>query len=558
MGKKRNRSTANAKAANAGIDGAPSHSQSLVDDVRETRDIEFAAEKKQQLRAKRRKVNEEMELAAVKKAAKALQKANKGHENRMDARKAGLEMWRRAAVRRRMRAKQDEEGGHGKMDAYEDDDAVLDPKTTAKIFNEAREQRTEIREENLNAAADEAAKNSASMDNDLHRVGEREGTSQNDSDDSEDDSDDGLGRTKTGEVIDEVELDFLDGSKITEEDEMALAMFSNIEDKAKKRNESAGSQAVVVEKVGPPRIMLADIILAKIREKEEADARAAAVAADPEKAARDRKIAEVYGLVGNILSKYRSGKVPKAFKVIPKLRNWEEILYLTRPDEWSPAAVFVATRLLASNLPAKEVVRFYTDVLLPRCLEDISEHKKLNYHLYMALGKAVYKPDAFIKGILFPLCEDGGCTLRQATIIGSVVSKVSIPMLHSAAALLYIAQLRFSPSNSIIITTLLQKKYALPYRVLDAVVESFLRMKDDARSLPLLWHQSLLCFAQRYKMELTMEQKEKLKILMRVHTHHGVTPEIRRELFSARNRGDLMEPDADTIARNMAAAAMAT
>lgn len=555
MGKKRNRSTANAKPANVGIEGAPTHSQSLVDDVRETRDIEFAAEKRQQLRAKRRKINDEVELAAVKKAAKALQKANKGSENRMDARKAGLEMWRKAALRRKMRAKREEEEGYRGTDEDDEDDAVIDPKTTAKIFKEAREQRTEIREENLNAVANEAAKNNAKLDNDLHGVGERKNANENEFDDSEDDSEGGLGGAESDVVTDEADLDFLDGSKITEEDEMALAMFSNMEGKAKKQDESVSSRAEV-EEAGLPRMMLADIILAKIREKEEADARAVAIAADPEKAARDRKIAEVYGLVGNIMSKYRSGKVPKAFKVISKLRNWEDILYLTRPDEWSPAAVFVATRLLASNLPAKEVVRFYTDILLPRCLEDISEHKKLNYHLYRALGKAVYKPDAFVKGILFPLCEDSNCTLRQATIIGSIVSKVSIPMLHSAAALLYIVQLPFRPSNSIIITTLLQKKYALPYRVLDAVVESFLRMKDDARSPPLLWHQSLLCFAQRYKMELTMEQKEGLKVLMREHTHHGVTPEIRRELFSARSRGDLMEPDADTIARNIASAAM--
>lgn len=248
--------------------------------------------------------------------------------------------------------------------------------------------------------------------------------------------------------------------------------------------------------------------------------------------------------------------MPKAFKVIPKLKNWEEILYLTRPDEWSPAAVYVATRLLASNLPAKEVVRFYRDVLLPRCMEDIGEHKKLNYHLYRALEKAVYKPEAFNRGILFEMCEDVSCTLRQATIIASVVKKVSMPMLHSAAALMYIAGLPYRPPNSLIMTALIEKKYALPYRVIDAVVDSFMEMKNDRRAPPLFWHQSLLAFAQRYKTEVTLEQKDRLKVLMRVHGHHAVTSEIRRELFSTRNRGDLMEPDANTIAKNIESAAM--
>ena len=32
-----------------------------------------------------------------------------------------------------------------------------------------------------------------------------------------------------------------------------------------------------------------------------------------------------YFSVAVILSKYRSGKLPKAFKVIPHLQNWEEV-----------------------------------------------------------------------------------------------------------------------------------------------------------------------------------------------------------------------------------------
>ena len=34
-------------------------------------------------------------------------------------------------------------------------------------------------------------------------------------------------------------------------------------------------------------------------------------------------------------------------------------------------------------------------------------------------------------GILIPLCESGTCTLREAIIIGSILTKCSIPVLHS-------------------------------------------------------------------------------------------------------------------------------
>ena len=41
------------------------------------------------------------------------------------------------------------------------------------------------------------------------------------------------------------------------------------------------------------------------------------------------RVKEMYAGVREVLQKYRSGKLPKAFKIIPKLKNWEQILYLT-------------------------------------------------------------------------------------------------------------------------------------------------------------------------------------------------------------------------------------
>ena len=42
------------------------------------------------------------------------------------------------------------------------------------------------------------------------------------------------------------------------------------------------------------------------------------------------KIKEMYEGIRWVLAKYRSGKVPKAFKVIPHMKNWEQVLHLTR------------------------------------------------------------------------------------------------------------------------------------------------------------------------------------------------------------------------------------
>ena len=48
----------------------------------------------------------------------------------------------------------------------------------------------------------------------------------------------------------------------------------------------------------------------------------------------------------------------------------------------------------------------------------------------------------------------------------------------------------------------------------------------------MLWHQSLLTFVQRYKDQLTTEDREKLKVVFRKQTHPSITNEVRRELFS--------------------------
>ena len=67
----------------------------------------------------------------------------------------------------------------------------------------------------------------------------------------------------------------------------------------------------------------------------------------------DEKILDAYKKLGVVLKTYRSGKLPKAFKVIPMVSNWEELLFLTQPHRWSRHAVYEATKIFASNLNAR-------------------------------------------------------------------------------------------------------------------------------------------------------------------------------------------------------------
>jgi len=65
------------------------------------------------------------------------------------------------------------------------------------------------------------------------------------------------------------------------------------------------------------------------------------------------KVIEAYKKLGVVLKTYRSGKLPKTFKIIPQCANWEELLFLTQPQKWSRHAVYEATKVFASNLNTK-------------------------------------------------------------------------------------------------------------------------------------------------------------------------------------------------------------
>merc|ERR1712203_299089 len=157
-----------------------------------------------------------------------------------------------------------------------------------------------------------------------------------------------------------------------------------------------------------------------------------------------------------------------------------------------------------------------------------------------AIRKALFKPGAFFKGFPLPLLEEGDCTLREAIIIGSVIARNSIPILHSCAVMLKIAEMEYSGANSIFLRIFFDKKYALPYRVVDACVFHFLKFRNETRYLPVLWHQAFLTFVQRYKQDISSEQKEALFEIIKIHYHHKISEEIRRELQQSKSRDEEM------------------
>lgn len=102
---------------------------------------------------------------------------------------------------------------------------------------------------------------------------------------------------------------YFENIEINEDDEKAVEIFMN--------------------KNALPGKTLADIIMEKITEKHTDLGTQISDAGSIQIQDIDLRVKEMYEGVRNVLRKYRSGKLPKAFKIIPKLRNWEQILFIT-------------------------------------------------------------------------------------------------------------------------------------------------------------------------------------------------------------------------------------
>lgn len=97
---------------------------------------------------------------------------------------------------------------------------------------------------------------------------------------------------------------------------------------------------------------LAALILDKIAQHEAANPQPVIHGGgDPEDAVElPEKVVEVYSKVGMILSRYKSGKLPKPFKILPTIPAWETLVAVTQPDRWTRTYTPKRNGCYAANL----------------------------------------------------------------------------------------------------------------------------------------------------------------------------------------------------------------
>ena len=248
----------------------------------------------------------------------------------------------------------------------------------------------------------------------------------------------------------------------------------------------------------------------------------------------NQKIVEAYKLVGEVLRTYTSGKLPKAFNILSSTEDWEDLVNITEPYNWTPQAMYEAI-IQFSSADSSIGTIFYENYLVPALRSDIKKNKKLNIHYYNCLKRALFRPSAFFKGIILPMSRT--LSGKEASIIGSILRKCSIPNNHASAAIVKLSELCKNDKKGVSVGALffmrllLVKKYAFPKEVKECLVKFFMGYYNfDKDKLPVLWHQTFLCFVQHYKLDLTEEEKMNLKDLNNKIGHHIIQTEIAKEL----------------------------
>lgn len=263
----------------------------------------------------------------------------------------------------------------------------------------------------------------------------------------------------------------------------------------------------------------------------------------------DQTLADVLRHTGLLLSKYKSGTLPKILKNIPASSSWEPIVEVMNPLAWTPHAIQVVTKLFISQLPEDQAYLYDKNVLLEQVKESLRHNKKLPVHIFDALGKATYKPRAFYKGIVFPLANtDAHVVVVKA--VASILKKSSIPVQISAPALLKLLEIPYNGAASAFIGSLIEKGYALPVTVIEELVKYYEQTANEYKSqqLPLVFHAGLLAFVRKYNTAMTGEQQLRLISAVKMSPHKGgISKEILRlfnesSVLFTRNMGTTFSP----------------
>ena len=203
--------------------------------------------------------------------------------------------------------------------------------------------------------------------------------------------------------------------------------------------------------------------------------------------------------------------MPKIVKIVPNLKNFEEILWLMRPDIWSDSAIFSFTRSILPRLDKNQMNRFFSLVLAPRFQEIIFSRNLNSIYFKKTIKFLSQYPSVFFSSIFLPICESRNCSISEGSILAAILNKNHFSSTVTMAILVRLLRGPILPTKCIILRVILNKNYLIPHRIIDLLVDFFL-MNHKKASFP---HFRVLftVFLKNYFNFLSIEDKSKLSNL---------------------------------------------
>jgi len=220
------------------------------------------------------------------------------------------------------------------------------------------------------------------------------------------------------------------------------------------------------------------------------------------------KVLKIFERTCLLLKIYRSGKIPKILKILPFLKNFEEILWLLRPDSWSSQALYVITRLFILRLDDLQIGRFFTQILAPRFQEAVFQPKKISSLLFLCLKVSTFRAKHFFSSLLFPILKSQNCSIKEAIILGSVINKASFLLENVVWSLVSLVEDPCTSPKLILIRIFLSKNYSLPYRILDILLDFFHRNYTKFKNSN--FKKCVFVFLKNYSNFISNEDKKRL------------------------------------------------
>ena len=111
----------------------------------------------------------------------------------------------------------------------------------------------------------------------------------------------------------------------------------------------------------------------------------------------DEKVTAVYKGVGLIMKRFTTGKVPKAFKIIPNLQNWEEVsLRLYYRNLNKQIFNYLLSTIYNEDLKVSTMLSYFSTVLQFPLQLLLNTFLYASYFTWVLLDESTYTPSSML------------------------------------------------------------------------------------------------------------------------------------------------------------------